>query len=123
NGERMADSRQTRPPKTPAASQAPAGPGPPLPPPATASPAQPHAVAEPHPVSSHRTPREIAKEEAGPGGPLTEPQPNGPFSHAAKAPRKEEEHIRAAVQRSAHPSTTRAPRRAADDPSHRTGKR
>jgi len=120
----MADSRQTRPPKIPAASRAPAGPAPsPPPPPTTATSGQPPAVAEPHPVSSHRTPREIAREEAGPGGPSVEPQPNGSFSHTAKAPRKEDEHIRAAVQRSAHPDTQRAPRRAGDDPNHRTGKR
>ena len=118
----MADSRQTRSPKTPAASRVPAESAPPSPP-GTATSEQPHAVAEPHTVSSHRTPREIAKEEAGPGGPSTEPQPDGPFAHTAKAPSKEEEHIRAAVQRSAHSGAAKAPRRTGDDPNHRTGKR
>jgi len=55
----------------------------------------------PHPASEHRTPREIAKDEAGPIGPAA-PRVAAMPATPKKAPSKEDEHIRAAVQRSAH---------------------
>jgi hypothetical protein len=57
---------------------------------------------EPHPASSHRSPTQIAKEEAGPGGGV----PDGAEAAPKKAHSKEEEHVRAAVQRSAHRAGT-----------------
>jgi hypothetical protein len=115
----MADPRKTGTAKTPPAPHAQTKP---IPAPPTATSAQPPAEAAPHPSSSHRTPREIAKEEAGPGGPSTEPQGQEASVGSEKAPSKEEEHIRAAVQRSAHQDRTRKPRRVGTDP-HRSGNR
>lgn len=121
-GERMADSKQTRTSKTPAASGKPAEPVPASPPP-TATPTEGPAAAEPHPSSSHRTPREIAKEEAGLGGPSTEPQARAPASPTEKTHSKEDEHIRAAVQRSAHPGKTQSAHRSGSDPSRHSRQR
>lgn len=57
--------------------------------------------AEPHPASSHRTPGELARDEAGPAGPA--PQRRETMPAAPKQGRhKEDDHIRDAVQRSAH---------------------
>ena len=92
-------------------------------PPVEAAPIESRPEVEPHPSSSHRTPEEIAKEEAGPVGPSAEAQAASPRAPAVKAPSKEDEHIRAAVQRSAHPGGKPAARRAAADPARRSGKR
>jgi len=112
----MADPKQTKHRNTSVKSLNPATPAP-VPPQATTPPAQP-AAAEPHPSSSHRTPREIAKDEAGPGGPSNEPQVLDTLSPSKKPPSKEDQNIRAAVQRSAHRDRKQTPRRPTDDPTH-----
>jgi hypothetical protein len=53
--------------------------------------------ANPHPISGHRTPSQIAKDEAGPAGP--KPAEAGPTGHEPKRADKE---IHDAVQRGAH---------------------
>ena len=53
--------------------------------------------ANPHPISGHRTPSQIAKDEAGPAGP--KPGEPGPTGHEPKRADKE---IHDAVQRGAH---------------------
>jgi DNA polymerase III gamma/tau subunit len=121
-GERMAESKQTRTSKTSAASRAPTEPVS-ASQPAAATPAPPPAAAEPHPSSSHRSPREIANEEAGPGGPSPEPQAQEASVPREKAPSKEDEHIREAVQRSAHRDRARSSRGAGIDPADRSGNR
>ncbi|MEO7041296.1 MAG: hypothetical protein ABI035_03460, partial [Gemmatimonadaceae bacterium] len=64
---------------------------------------------EPHPESSHRTPVEIAKDEHGALAPS--PARAGPVALAPKShTQREDELIRAAVQRSAHPQQTAAGR-------------
>ena len=117
----MVDPKQTKHPKNSVKPPNPATPVP-VPAQATTPPAQPDAP-EPHPSSSHRTPREIAKDEAGPGGPSKEPQAEETLSPSKKAPSKEDENIRAAVQRSAHRDRRQTPRRPTDDPTHNSARR
>lgn len=58
--------------------------------------------ANPHPASSHRTPRQIAKDEAGPvGRKPTEAAAVDPESKR-EVGKKEDKERRAAVQKSAH---------------------
>jgi hypothetical protein len=58
--------------------------------------------ANPHPVSSHRTPEEIQEDEAGPAGPR--PDKSGHVPPEPKKPKKKEDRARqTAAQKSAHP--------------------
>ena len=54
----------------------------------------------PHPVSSHRTPSEIAKDEAGPAGP--KPAAGKPAEPVAPELTKLDKERQPAVERSAH---------------------
>jgi hypothetical protein len=68
----------------------------------------------PHPSSEHRTPSEIARDEAGPiGAPARRAEPATDVA-AKKPPSKEDQHIREAVQRSAHPHDDSAPVKKSD---------
>lgn len=68
----------------------------------------PTPAAEPHPSSGHRTPGEIARDEAGPIGAAAAPAQESESAGPAKEPTVEQKHIRAAVQRSAKVSEQKA---------------
>lgn len=72
-------------------------------------PKQPKSVTpvEPHPKSGHRTPVEIARDEAGPVQPAPDQAPIAAVE-PPKKPSKEDEHIREAVQRSADSARKRS---------------
>jgi hypothetical protein len=83
---------------------------------------KPPAPADPHPSSGHRTPTDIAKDEAGPGGPVVEKANEDVIAAPTKEPTVEQKHIRAAVQRSAQAAEEDAERNSAGRlPPHRSG--
>lgn len=89
-----------------------------------AVPPKPTSEPEPHPSSSHRTPGEIARDESGTGGPSVEPQAqNSSLPGKVKTASKEDQNIRAAVQRSAHADRKKQSRRATGDAASRARKR
>lgn len=75
-----------------------------------------------HPVSDHRTPAEIAKDEAGPVGPAVEPSRDQYGAPPPMTPTTELKQVRAAVQRSAHPLAAEKGARSGRRTTERTGR-